>query len=270
MDEPSQIQVFDRALVRRHRQRAAAGFMAHKALFDEVAAQLIERLDDIKQPFRTVLDLGAHDGALARHLAERGIPFVVTTDLSEKMLQTANKAAVVCDEEFLPFSPNSFDLIVSNLSLHWVNDLPGALVQIRNALKPNGLFIASLIGGGSLYELRTCLMDAELKIAGGASPRLSPMIEMQTASALMQRAGFSLPVTDMENVTLTYPDLFALMRDLRSMGESNANEQRLRHSSRREVFDEAGQLYRDRFALDDGRLPASFEILFLHGCRKPG
>jgi len=265
MDPASQIAVFDRALVRAHRDRAAAGFTAHNALFEETAAHLIERLGDIKQEFRAVLDLGAHAGNLARHFIEREIPFVVTADLSEKMLRNAPCPCVAADEEFLPFAPGSFDLIVSNLSLHWVNDLPGALLQIKNALRPEGLFLAALVGGNSLFELRACLMEAELLVTGGASPRLSPAVELQTASALLQRAGFALPVADEEKITIEYADAFALMHDLRGMGETGAHLQRLRYPTRRRVFHEAARLYRARFADARGHIPASFEILFLHG-----
>lgn len=169
------------------------------------------------------------------------------------------------DEELLPFAPQSFDLIVSNLSLHWVNDLPGTLAQIWQALKPEGLFLATLFGGQTLFELRACLLDAELAVTGGVSPRLSPSIDMQTASALLQRAGFSLPVTDQEIITLSYSDIFALMRDVRGMGETNAHGQRWRKATRREVFLLADRLYKERFARADGRLPATFEVIFLHG-----
>jgi len=266
MDDSGQILVFDRALVRAHRNRAAASFAQHGALFDEVAAQLIERLAGIKQKFQSVLDLGAHGGALARHFAEQGVPFVVAADISEKMLAPARTLRVAADEEFLPFAPNSFDLIVSNLSLHWVNDLPGALRQIKNALRPGGLFLASLIAGSSLSELRASLLEAELKIAQGVSPRLSPAITLQTAAALLQHAGFRLPVADMEKVTLEYADVFALMRDLRGMGESNAHCLRARKPIRRQVFQETARLYRNRFAEGAG-LPATFEIVFMHGVR---
>ncbi|MGE3622296.1 MAG: methyltransferase domain-containing protein [Bdellovibrionales bacterium] len=255
--------VFDRSLLRTRRHRAADGFSAHSALFDEIAEQIVERLGDIKQTFHTALDLGAHRGALAAKLSERGIPFVVAADISEKMLR--RKPAVAADEEILPFAPASFDLVVSNLSLHWTNDLPGALLQIRNVLRPGGLFLAALIGGNSLYELRTSLMEAELSITGGVSPRLSPTIDLPAGSALLQRAGFAMPVTDEEAVTLTYPDIFALMRDLRGMGETNTHAQRLRRPPPRRLFAEAGRLYRARFAGSDGRIPATFEIVFLHG-----
>src|ERR1700733_4936320 len=159
MSDLSKMKVFDRALVRGHRDRAASGFASHNALFDEAACQLVERLGDIKQDFQAVLDLGAHDGSVAAHFAKRGVPLTVAADISEKLLLQGkrNYLCAVADEELLPFAPESFDLIVSNLSLHWVNDIPGVLAQIKNTLKPGGLFLASFIGGASLFELRTCL-----------------------------------------------------------------------------------------------------------------
>ena len=259
--------VFDRVLVRKRRDRAAAGFGAHAALFEETSGRLIERLGDIKQDFRVALDLGAHNGYLARRFSERGIPFVVTADISEKMVRPAAGHRVAADEEFLPFTPGSFDLIASNLSLHWVNDLPGTLLQIKNALRPEGLFLAALVGGESLCELRTCLMEAELAVSGGAGPRLSPTISPPTASALLQRAGFALPVTDEEKVTLTYKDVFALMRDLRGMGETSAHLHRPRNPARRRIFTETGRLYRERFGDAEGRIPATFDIVFMHGIK---
>jgi SAM-dependent methyltransferase len=171
------------------------------------------------------------------------------------------------DEEFLPFAPESFDLIVSNLGLHWVNDVPGALTQIRAALKPGGMFIASLVGEQSLHELRGCLVDAELAVMGGISPRLSPTIDLHGASALMQRAGFALPVADKESITLRYMNMFALMRDLRGMGQTNTHAGRVRQATRRGIFFEAARLYQDRFGDMQGHIPATFDIIYLHGWR---
>lgn len=264
-----QIHIFDRRQVRRHRDRAAADFSEHHhALCGESGALLLERVEDVKRDFKTVLDLGGHDGFLTDKLAAASGRFVVAADFSEKMV-TKNLHALkaVADEELLPFAAESFDLVVSNLSLHWINDLPGALAQIRNVLQPGGLFLASILGGHTLYELRTCLLEAELTLNGGMSPRLSPSIDMQTASALMQRAGFLLPVTDHETFTLTYTDIFMLMRDLRGMGETNAHVGRLRQASSRALFELAGRLYQERFVLPDGRIPATFEVIFMHGWR---
>jgi 2-polyprenyl-3-methyl-5-hydroxy-6-metoxy-1,4-benzoquinol methylase len=264
-----QIHIFDRALVRGHRNRAAAGYaFRHRALCEEVAERLLDRLADVKRSFPRILDLGAHDGYLAQRLAQRAESFVVATDMAERMLGKGKggyPVRAVADEEFLPFEDGSFDLIVCNLSLHWVNDLPGALAQIKRALRPDGLFLATILGGNTLFELRSSLLEAELALMGGISPRLSPNIDLQTASVLLQRAGFSLPVTDQEIVMLSYSDAFALMRDVRGMGESNAQEQRSRIIVPRQLFDLANRLYKERFALPNGRIPATFDVIFMHG-----
>ena len=264
-----QVQIFDRTTMRRHRDRAAAIDAArHGALFDAVAEMLEERIDDVKRDFPSVLDLGARQGGFAARLAQREDRFVVAADISEKMLRAGNHpASVAVDEEFLPFADESFDLIVSNLALHWVNDLPGALAQIRNALRPDGLFLAAFLGGHTLHELRSCLLDAELMLSGGAGPRLSPSIDKPTASALVQRAGFQLPVTDHETVTLAYTDIVALMHDVRGMGETNAHAGRSRKIPPRALFEAAGALYKERFSLPGGRIAATFEIIFIHGWR---
>jgi len=265
MNAMSQILVFDRALVRLRRDRAATKLAHYSALLEEGATYLLERLDDVTRSFPNILDLGCHAGALTRQLAARQNTFVVGADLSEKMVLQAPAPSLVADEEFLPFAANSFDCVISNLSLHWVNDLPGSLAQIKNILKPNGLFLASILGGQTLHEFRSCLLDAELSVTGGISPRLSPTVDLLTASGLLQRAGFALPVADQEVITLTYRDAFALMRDLRGMGETNAHDHRLRTPTRRSLFMEAAKLYEARFARPDGTIPATFDMLFLHG-----
>jgi SAM-dependent methyltransferase len=264
-----QIHIFDRALVRRHRDRAALGFSPrHSLLCEEIAAGILERVKDVKKDFQTILDLGAHDGQLARRLAVDAGRLVVAADLSNKMLKMgAHTSCAVADEELLPFAPETFDLVVSNLSLHWVNDLPGSLAQIRQSLKPDGLFLATILGGQTLYELRSCLLEAELTLKGGVSPRLSPNLDMQTASALLQRAGFALPVTDHEVITFSYTDIFALMRDLRGMGETHAHRQRSRKATDRGVFELADRLYKERFSDAKDRITATFDVIYMHGWR---
>lgn len=260
--EPRTPLLFSRPLIRQRRNRAATARARHGALAEEVEAQLLDRLAGFKDEFRSVLELGTYRGGIGRHFRDRGA-FAVTADAAAQMLPD-----LVMDEEYLPFAENSFDLIAGNLTLQWVNDLPGALLQIRRTLKPGGVFLAALAGGASLYELRACLMEAELALTGGAAARVSPMIDMATASQLLQRAGFTLPVTDQEPLTLTYPDALALMRELRGMGATNATTDRPRRMPSRRLFAEAARLYRERFGAADGRVPATFEILFLHG-RKP-
>lgn len=258
--------IFDRTAVRRHRERAAAGFGDHDFLFREVAERLADRLADVTHRFPVALDLGCRTGVLGAVLQDRGgIETLIRTDLSPAMAARAGRPAVVVDDERLPFAAESLDLVASVLGLHWTNDLPGALLQIREALRPDGLFLAALFGGDTLRELRQVLMQAEIEIEGGASPRLSPFVDVRDAGALLQRAGFALPVVDSDLITVTYPDALALMRDLRGMAESNALIARRKSFSRRTTLLRAAALYAERFAAPDGRIPASFQIVTLTG-----
>ena len=257
--------LFDRRAWRQHRDRAA-GHGCVEFLHREVADRLTERLDDANREFRVVLDLGAHNGALSRALECRtGIEWVVAADGSLGFLEQLSGMRVAADPDLVPFRDGSFDLVVSTLELHWAGDLPGALVQIRRILKPGGLFLAAMLGGATLVELRTALIEAELIEEGGASPRVSPAAELGDVAGLLLRTGFARPVADAEKITVTYPDALALMRDLRGMGETNALTARRRASLRRGTLARATLLYAERFGLPDGRIPATFEILFLTG-----
>jgi SAM-dependent methyltransferase len=264
---PPQARIFDRRLLRERRNRAAHGLHAHDFLLTEIAERLADRLSDIARRFPLALDLGARDGILARTLQGRGgIETLVQSDaalVNVRRLQGGSNLAA--DEELLPFKEQCFDAVLSNLSLHWVNDMPGALAQIRSSLKPDGLFLASLFGTGTLQELRTALMEAELAETGGASPRVSPFADLRDAAGLLQRAGFALPVADADTVTVTYGDFLALLRDLRGMGETNILFDRLKQPTRRTVFARAAAIYQERFADAQGRLPATFQVLFLTG-----
>lgn len=256
--------VFDRRTVRLHRDRAAAGLAGFDFLFNEVGERLADRLDDITRHFPVALDLGCHGGILAGRLAGRGgIETLVACDLSEAMARRAGPIALTADEEWLPFADGVFDLVLSNLSLHWVNDLPGALVQIRRALKPDGLFLGTLFGGGTCRELRQALAEAEIAQEGGLSPRVSPLAEVRDAGNLLQRAGFALPVADADTLTVSYADPLKLMADLRGMGESNAVLARRKTPTRRATLAAAAERYRALFAAADGRMPATFEVIYL-------
>ncbi len=252
--------IFDRTAVRLHRDRAAPRFADHGFLHREVADRLENRLSDVRRSFAARLAIGA-GGAPAK------VPgFAVAADLSEALLRSsAGGARVVCDEEFLPFAEASFDLVTSCLAFHWVNDLPGTLIQVRRALRPDGLFLAAMLGGDTLVELRGALVEAEAATAGGTSPRTSPVAGVQDGAALMQRAGFALPVVDSDTITVTYPDLFALLRDLRGMGETNALAARSRTPLRRDTLFAAAETYRHRHAGPDGRLPATFQLIWMTG-----
>jgi SAM-dependent methyltransferase len=265
MDE--RIEVFDRRAVRRHRERAAPNLGEHDFLLREVADRLAERLEDVTRRFPVALDLGCHDGALGRALAGRGgIEILVQSDLSPAMAGKAargGRPTLAADEEALPFAAAAFDAAFSLLSLHWVNDLPGALLQVRRALKPDGLFLAAMLGGETLKELRAALTEAEIEIEGGAGPRVSPFADLRDLGALLQRAGFALPVADVDDIEVSYPDALKLMADLRGMGETNAVADRRKGFSRRATLMRAAALYAERHAAPDGRLPATFQVIYL-------
>jgi len=266
------IEVFDRRLLRQRRERAAATLAAHDFLFAEVATRLVDRLADIRRDFSTALDLGCHNGFIAKaaeSLPAGKIGTLVQADLSPGMAaavrHNAGLPTIAADEERLPFADASFDLIVSCASLHHVNDLPGALVQIQRALKPDGVFLAALFGGATLTELRQAWLAAETAQEGGASPRVAPFADLRDAAGLLQRAGFALPVADSDTITVTYDNPLKLMSDLRGMGETNVLIERRRTPTRRATLMAAAEHYRDQFAGGDGRAPATFQILYLTG-----
>ena len=217
----------------------------------------------MSRPFPRALDLGTPGPQIAEVLRRRPERFLVRT---APLQESAGPAlSIVADEEALPFAAASFDLIASALSLQWANDLPGVLVQLRRALAPDGLFLAALVGGQSLTELRTALTAAEADLTGGASPRVAPFADVRDLGGLLQRAGFALPVTDIEPIIVRYPSMFALMQDLRAMGATNALVERSRLPLRRAVLMRAADIYAARFADPDGRLRATFDIVWLSG-----
>lgn len=226
--------IFDRTAVRRHRDRAAATVHHVEDVLRDAAERLLDRLDDTTVRFARALDVGGR-GVVAPLLRARGIE-TVSSDLSPAMAARNPRPAVAADEEFLPFGSASFDLVIASLSLHWVNDVPGALIQLRHALRPGGLLLASMPVLGTAGELRTALATAEGMLTGGASPRVSPFPELRDCAHLLQRAGFDLPVADQEEVELLYADPFGLVRDLRAAGETNALVQRARITPPRELF----------------------------------
>lgn len=262
------ITLFDRSVLQQRRARAATHFAEYRFLFDAVEAALCDRLADVKRQFPLVVNLGAHDGGLTPQLRGlNGIEHVVQLELSSVLARSASAhgPVAVADAEYLPLAPASCDLIVSALDLHWVNDLPGALLQIRQSLKPDGLFLAALMGGETLTELRNCLMEAELSVTGGVSPRLSPFADVRDLGSLLQRAGFALPVVDRDRITVTYADPLKLLYDLRGMAATNITHARSKKPLRRTVLLEALRLYREKFAETDGRVPATFEVIYLSG-----
>jgi SAM-dependent methyltransferase len=257
MVSASDIIIFDRTRVRRNRDRSLLHLKDHGFLLDWANTHITERLKDVKREFPVALQMG-----LRSKLKETAkIGMLIGMDSSEKM----DGLDVCADEEALPFADQSLDLIINTLGLHSTNDLPGALIQIKRALKPDGLFLGALFGGESLMELRESLMAAEIDMKGGASPRIFPFADKPQMGNLMQRAGFALPVIDSEIVTVTYPDMFALLKDIRLMGEGNAIIARDKKYPGREFFARAAAHYAENFSEADGRIRASFEVIFLIG-----
>jgi len=227
------------------------------------------RLETIMRDFPRAVDLGARAGAfrqaLAQSDAQARVGLLVEADLAPAMLAGRDGPRLVADEERLPFAHGALDLVVSCLALHWTNDVVGALIQIRRALKPDGLFIGSLLGGATLTELRQSLMAAEAELTGGAGPRVSPFADAYDAAGLLQRAGFALPVADVDRVTVRYAHPLKLLADLRAMGETSVLAERHPRALTRGVLSRACAIYAERFAEPDGRIPATFEILTLTG-----
>ena len=255
--------IFDRALLRRRRRRAAALGPA-TFLLDHVADDLAERLTTVLRRFDLAVDLGTPGDAVRSALMRlESVGRVVAADVMPDAAR--GEILVAADEEALPFGDATLDLVVSALALQFVNDLPGVLVQIRRALKPDGLLLAALLGGETLTELRQSFAEAESDIEGGVSPRVAPFADLRDLGALLQRAGFALPVTDVDRVTVRYDSVFGLMHDLRRMGATNVLIARRRMPLKRATLTRMAEIYAQRFADADGRVRATFEIVWLSG-----
>jgi SAM-dependent methyltransferase len=256
--------IFDRRLLRARQQRARA-LGPETFLLDRVAEELAERLMAVLRRYERAVDLGTPTDAVAHALAASGKVETIVAATPDAAQRDASLLRVAADEEALPFADGSLDLVVSALALQFVNDLPGALIQIRRALKADGLLLAALIGGESLSELREAFAQAESEIEGGVSPRVAPFADLRELGALLQRAGFALPVVDSDRLTVRYQSVLALMRDLRRMGATNALSERRRSSLKRATVARMAEIYAQRFADADGRLRASFEVVWLSG-----
>ncbi len=257
-------QIFDRRLLRSRLLRALR-FGPATFLLEQVALDMGERLGVIQRPFERALDLGSPTPEVAAMLAARKPQILVRAAPLAQALGQGGWLGLVADEEALPFAPESFDLIVSGLALQHVNDLPGALAQIRRALRPDGLFMACIVGGQSLTELRAALAAAEEEILEGVSPRVAPFVDLRDLGGLLQRAGFALPVTDVDTVTVRYDHLFALAHDLRAMGATNALTLRDPRGLSRTVLLRAAEIYAERFSDADGRVRATFDLVWMSG-----
>jgi SAM-dependent methyltransferase len=261
--------IIDRALLRA-RQRRALARGPSTFLLDRVAEELADRLASVLRAFPCGVDLGTQTDAVRRVLAGSGKvgTIIAANTLTEDAAKGAagrSGLAVAADEEALPFGDGSLDLVVSALALQLVNDLPGSLVQVRRALKPDGLFVAALLGGDTLAELRTAFAAAEAEMEDGISPRVLPFADLRELGSLLQRAGFALPVTDVDRLTVRYPSPLSLLHDLRRMGAANPLVDRRRRPLRRATLARMLEIYAARFADADGRVRATFEIVYLSG-----
>jgi SAM-dependent methyltransferase len=258
--------IFDRGLARHRLARAAASGKADDFLLARAAEELCERISAVKRTFSAILDCGTPSPRLALCLSEQLRPRLLVR--MAPFLEAAGPKtllSLIGDEENLPFGQERFELAVSALALQNLNDLPGALLQLRRALKPDGLFLGCLLGGATLNELRKALAAAEAEFWGGVSPRVSPFADVRDLGGLLQRAGFALPVADSDTLTIRYANLFALMADLRAMGAANALAARLRKPPPKGLFLRAAEIYAERFSDPDGRVRATFEMIYLSG-----
>ena len=263
---PDPLLVFDRDVLRLRRERAARRWDRQAFLKREIADRLVERLADVRRAFPLALDIGCHGDEIAEALGQsKTVGTLVRSDLGFGFARRAHGPSLVADAEALPFAAASFDLVLSAMDLHWVNDLPGTLIQIGRILKPDGLFLGAMLGGATLWQLREALGAAESEIEGGLSPRVSPFADLRDAAGLLQRAGLALPVADSETIEVEYGDALSLMRELGAMGEGNLVRERRHGLARRATRVRAAEIYAERFAQPSGRIAASFEVLFLHG-----
>nr|CCA18665.1 conserved unknown protein putative [Albugo laibachii Nc14] len=271
--------IFDRTVKRQQRNNIAA--LANRRDFeylkDEVAKRLVDRLQDIERTFPLALDLGAGAGHIYKALCEDderfGIQELLQCDLSEKLLLNSSASRIredslqtsyfAVDEEFLPFKKSHFDLIISSLNLHWVNDLPSTFTQIRDCLKPDGAFIGAVLGGDTLQELRSAFILADQERLGGISPHISPFMNVADAGNLLQGAGFSLCTVDTDYIQVDYPNALSLMEHLQGMGENNASV--LKGRMTKDSLLATASIYQTMYGLEDGLVPATFQVIYLIG-----
>ncbi|CAH9131681.1 unnamed protein product [Cuscuta epithymum] len=278
--QSSKVKIFDRQLKRKQRDRAAWLMSPNDSLLDTVSENLLDRLEDCRKAFPTALCLGGSMEAVNRLLRGRGgIEKLVMMDTSPDMIKRCRDAQhdypnenvetsfVIGDEEFLPIKESSLDLVISSLGLHWTNDLPGAMIQCRLALKPDGLFLAAILGGETLKELRIACTIAQMEREGGISPRMSPLAHVRDAGNLLTRAGFTLPGVDVDEYTVRYKSALELIEHLRAMGETNALLQRS-NMLKRDTAIATAAIYESMFAADDGTIPATFQVIYMTGWRE--
>ena len=263
----SSYHIFDRKKVQKHRHRSAKQFSGCQFLKKFAGTLMLEKLQDVNKEFSTLLDLGCHTGEFAKivqknyHKAE-----IICCDISEAMISMvprhASRMVMVVDEECLPFAPDSFEVVASCLTFHWINDLPGTLSQIHHILRSEGIFIAALLGGDTLQELRHALYHAENEVRQGVSARISPFIDVKNAGMLLQRCGFKHGVSDSQKIVVNYPSLDALLHDLRYMGEC-ASMQTPTLPLTRKILEKTAMLYQTHFGNEAGLFPATFDIIMM-------
>lgn len=276
----SKFQIFDRNLKRKQRDRAAWLMGAKDSFVDTVAENLLDRLEDCKRTFSTALCMGGSMEAIRRLLRGRGgVEKLIMMDTSYDMVKLCKDTEknissggvetsyIVGDEEFLPIKESSLDLVISSLGLHWTNDLPGAMIQCRLALKPDGLFLAAILGGETLKELRIACTVAQMEREGGISPHLSPLAQVQDAGNLLTRAGFMLPGVDVDEYIVKYRSPLELIEHLRTMGETNALLQSNKFLNRETALATAA-VYESMFAAEDGTIPATFQVIYMTGWKE--
>ncbi|XP_041468964.1 arginine-hydroxylase NDUFAF5, mitochondrial-like isoform X2 [Lytechinus variegatus] len=268
----SVMNVFDRKTKRKQRDRAALAkdVEVYDYIKDEIAYRMVDRIRDVTRKFPVAVDLGCGRGLMANYLTEDEIGTLYQCEMSEKMLdqvptpEGVKTIKLVADEEFVPFKEESLDLVISSLSLHWVNDLPGTLRQIHTALKKDGAFIGAIFGGDTLFELRCSLQLAELEREGGFAPHISPFADMQDIGNLLSRSGYNMLTVDKEELQVNYPSMYELMHDLKGMAENNASWSR-KNYLQRDTMAAAAAIYKDMYGNEDGTIPATFQVLFMIG-----
>lgn len=261
--------LFDRTLLRARKDRAAREFTDYDFLHARVADDLLDRVESVSRDFDTCLVIGG-GGAVGRALEARPqarakIGTLIEAELSPAMAGLSRTHALALDEEYLPIAEQSVDLVLSCLSLHWTNDVVGGLIQLNHALKPDGFFAGALFGGATLTELRQAMRQAEAELGREPEARVSPFADAIDMAGLLSRAGFAMPVSDVDRVTARYGNSFVLMRDLRKMGETSVLDQRPRTPGTRRLFVKTAEAYSHAFADADGKVPATFELVHFAG-----
>jgi len=265
--------IFDRNAKKSHKDIAAkaADFETYNYLKDEVGFRLADRIFDINKNFKVAVDLGCGFGHVSKHLSKDVVEELIMCDRSELVLEKASVPEditscrkMVVDEEHLPFADESIDIVLSSLSLHWVNQLPSTFTQIMKCLKKDGVFIGALFGGETLFELRGALQLAEIEREGGFAAHISPFTEIRDVGSLLNRAGFTMLTIDTDEICVNYPSMFELMHDLKGMAENNASWIRKLHLHRETMF-AASAIYQELYGNPDGTVPATFQVIYMIG-----